>query len=82
MECRARHDISGSWYYCPANGGSGFQDGVKRGQVIDMAPEHVLREFARGSVDLRPEGSPFAHGDKPDVDEVQALRNQIARGAK
>jgi hypothetical protein len=46
--------IRGSFWYCPD--GSGYESGVKRGQIVDLSKEQVLYEVSAGRAELKTDG--------------------------
>jgi hypothetical protein len=77
MECRVRHDIKGSWLWCPQTR-TGYENGALAGEIVDLGPEHIVDAYARGQVDLRPKDAPPTRG-LPDADEIAALRARVGK---
>jgi hypothetical protein len=54
MKARMLTGVSGSFYYCPDR--SGYENGVEKGQIVDLSPEQVRYEVSRGLVELKTDG--------------------------
>jgi hypothetical protein len=77
MKARMRTEIKGAYYLC-SSGKAGYENGVAKGDIVDLQPEHVLRELLAGRVDLRLDGPlPLGH-EKPSAEQILDLQAQIA----
>jgi hypothetical protein len=55
---------------------------VAQGDIVDLAPEQVLRELLAGRVELRLDGPFTKDHEKPSAEEILDLETQIARAQR
>jgi hypothetical protein len=54
MKVRMLADVTGSYFYC--SDGTGYESGVKRGQIVDLSKEAVRHEVSAGRIELKTDG--------------------------
>jgi hypothetical protein len=56
MKVRMLTDVTGSYYYSRGPDGAGHENGVKRGQIVDLSKEAVRHEVSAGRVEVKLDG--------------------------